>query len=586
MANAIISPHNNKRGGKIDWIVPSFGSLNNKDDKTQIGEDQTPDTYNTIYDAVGATETRKGYIKLLTTSVPGKITGMQEFERKDGTKYLIFAAGDTGVSQYLYRYDNAGGSVQLGGPYSANTIWDFTVYQDKVFACNGVDGIYEWSATGSFTLTTSFAAQYLTTHRNRIIAAPKNASYIRFTDANNATSWPVNNVMEINTDDGQTISGLEKMTNSVKIFKTGSIWTLKGEPVGAGGSTVLGNLLLEQDDSDVGCISYRTIQRISQGVIIFMASSGLYVLQNNQASLISDFVEATFKSGMNSNQLSLCWGVYSPVEKKYLLGYPSAASSTPNEVIMVDVSRPDDIKFSLWNDFPGSCAITYKFTQQETVLVGHPTKGYIVEAFKGYADIAGANGTVTSATSTTLVDSTKAWTTNQFKDCYLYILEGTGRTQKATIASNTATTLTLEAAWSVNPDTTSVYTVGGYNSYRTTKPDNFRKPQMIKRYKYFSVFTDVKGDYDLRFGAAFDNGALEYEEEMSLNGGALKYDTAGLKYDVPGQKYDSRSKLFRRGDLEGVDRVVQILFGNNRANQPWRVSEYVITYKEKKSRAD
>jgi hypothetical protein len=70
-----------------------------------------------------------------------------------------------------------------------------------------------------------------------------------------------------------------------------------------------------------------------------------------------------------------------------------------------------------------------------------------------------ASGTATAGTSTTLTDSTKTFTTNQYQNFVVFITGGTGAGQKRTIASNTATVLTVTQAWTVTPDTTSTYTI-------------------------------------------------------------------------------------------------------------------------------
>jgi len=70
-----------------------------------------------------------------------------------------------------------------------------------------------------------------------------------------------------------------------------------------------------------------------------------------------------------------------------------------------------------------------------------------------------ASGTATAGTSTTLTDSTKTFTTNQYQNFVVFITGGTGAGQKRTIASNTATVLTVTEAWTVTPDTTSTYTI-------------------------------------------------------------------------------------------------------------------------------
>lgn len=67
-------------------------------------------------------------------------------------------------------------------------------------------------------------------------------------------------------------------------------------------------------------------------------------------------------------------------------------------------------------------------------------------------------GNVTGVTSTTLSDSSKTWTTNQFAGFKVMIVAGLGKGQARTIVSNTANQLTV-ATWSPNPNTTSKYAI-------------------------------------------------------------------------------------------------------------------------------
>lgn len=76
-----------------------------------------------------------------------------------------------------------------------------------------------------------------------------------------------------------------------------------------------------------------------------------------------------------------------------------------------------------------------------------------------------ATGTATSATSTTLANSAKTWTTNQWSNYQAHIVSGTGAGQVRSIASNTATTLTVSAAWTVTPDASSVYHIEGNDDF-------------------------------------------------------------------------------------------------------------------------
>lgn len=92
--------------------------------------------------------------------------------------------------------------------------------------------------------------------------------------------------------------------------------------------------------------------------------------------------------------------------------------------------------------------------------------------------VAGDSGTAsTTGTTTTLIDTTKNWTTDQFKNCLVTITGGTGSgTTQYQILSNTATQLTLSGAtynsggtvilasggtFSQAPTATSTYTIAG-----------------------------------------------------------------------------------------------------------------------------
>ena len=70
------------------------------------------------------------------------------------------------------------------------------------------------------------------------------------------------------------------------------------------------------------------------------------------------------------------------------------------------------------------------------------------------------NGTATSGSTTTLVDSTKSWEKDQYKDYYVYIIDGTAEGNWVKILSNTATTLTFYSAITAI-DNTSVYQITG-----------------------------------------------------------------------------------------------------------------------------
>lgn len=76
-----------------------------------------------------------------------------------------------------------------------------------------------------------------------------------------------------------------------------------------------------------------------------------------------------------------------------------------------------------------------------------------------------ATGTATAGGASTLTNSAKAWTTNQWANYQIRITGGTGAGQIRSIASNTGTVITVSSAWATTPDATSTYSIEGNDDY-------------------------------------------------------------------------------------------------------------------------
>lgn len=591
---ARLSKQNIDRVDKFQWEVDGFAGVDNSSDPSTLPDNISPDALNTAYDLSNANESRKGYTKLNTTSFPGAIIRTTSFYKSDGTKLVVFAANATNAGTapggltgtYLCKYNNAGGYVVVGGPYTVNTFWDFTVLNDTLYAVNNVEGLQSWVGTGTFTTANPIVLQYIKARKNRLYGLK--GSLVYFSDAGNPTSWPANNYIQINTNDNQIGVGLETYLDDLVIGKSQSVWYLQGEPLGSGSTTVVGNLQLRQADSEVGWTSVLNVCKVRQGILMWVCESGIAVMQSYHVQIISEKIESTFKHDINPDFIAKIWAVYSPPEKKYIFGYPSSSSSTPDKAMLVDLGDPKVVKFAPWDHFPGSCASLFRFTLRDTVLIGHPTKGYIVEAFQGYADIAGDNGIATAGGSTTLTDSTKAWTTNQFTDADVTIISGTGAGQIRNIASNTAAILTLATAWTTNPDSTSVYSIGAYNSWANTPISDFGKAAYDKKVKYYNIFSNSHANQTLLFGYATAYQALKFTDAKSLTGGGLIWEGIGSadKWGAVGKQWGSKTQLFLQFDIGDVDKHFQARWGGNKSLSPWRVSKYTVTLKFKKVRPD
>lgn len=76
-----------------------------------------------------------------------------------------------------------------------------------------------------------------------------------------------------------------------------------------------------------------------------------------------------------------------------------------------------------------------------------------------------ATGTATAGGASTIDNSSKAWSVNQWANAQIRITAGTGAGQIRTIASNTATSITVSSAWTTVPDATSQYAISGNDDW-------------------------------------------------------------------------------------------------------------------------
>ena len=79
--------------------------------------------------------------------------------------------------------------------------------------------------------------------------------------------------------------------------------------------------------------------------------------------------------------------------------------------------------------------------------------------YYGFTFTNAVTGTATSGTSTTLVDSTKTWAADAYKNYIINITAGTGVGQSRLIGSNDTTSITVNFAWTNTPDATSTYKI-------------------------------------------------------------------------------------------------------------------------------
>lgn len=217
---------------KFDWGL-------NLTQSTNIEDNQFTVVRNMYYNKDKQIETRRGFTTFGDLIGASPITSYFHYQRDDTLENIAVCA--SGTQMYAYdEWTDTWNSIETGlheyetlPDISANrTRWDFAVYKNVIYMCNGVDeySSYDWtsfSTIGANTLgTVTFTAS--TDLVNRVAHWLSNGDEVRFTTVawtlpTGIESWTFYYVINANTDDFQ-ISVTKNWT--ALDFTTDGSWTI------------------------------------------------------------------------------------------------------------------------------------------------------------------------------------------------------------------------------------------------------------------------------------------------------------------------------------------------------------------------
>lgn len=154
---------------------------------------------------------------------------------------------------------------------------------------------------------------------------------IYWSNLQDTTTWLQSSFIEISENDGQQITGIKVLGQSLIIFKTRSIYIVSftGDPdapfILQGGGKA---------NSDVGCISHFSIQEVQNG-LLFLSPDGLYSFDGFNSTKVSDRINPTML-GLNQNDLINSRSCVQRIKHRYLLAVTSSLSQTNDTIITWD----------------------------------------------------------------------------------------------------------------------------------------------------------------------------------------------------------------------------------------------------------
>lgn len=395
-------------------------------------------------------------------------------------------------------------------------------------------------------------------YRNCLVMAgdPDFPQRFYFSKEGNVWYWPQGELDEsiINYFDiGENITSIKAYYDYVFVFG------LKGNIFVFQGSQATGYTLNQvKNDERVTALSDRATL-VQDNWCYFLSYDGYYRTNAQIIEKMSDPISAYFDP---ENQQDAQYNV-SGFEYGFNRVVPVAIYYKPNNQILLWITQAGQLSYvnnicfalhltniivegeettpnySIYLNRATRCTSIYIAENVAKYFLVAQQEGFVFEAERGRYDGAAVNSFATSATSTTLTDSTQTWTVNAFAQLWVTIRKGTGAGQARLIVSNTATALTVDHAWSQTPDASSEYSVGGIWWLYTHSYNSYGNDSLSKRLIYIRPRFVSEGDatVDISFGYDFadmDNSDIDTTQVQVT--GSSEWDVAlwdVAKWDGP-----------------------------------------------------
>lgn len=293
-------------------------------------------------------------------------------------------------------------------------------------------------------------------------------------------AWPSANFLPIGRNDGSPIVGLHRHGEALVIHKRNSWWILDGDP-----ATTTPRRLSGVGTQDVGCSSS------DDNVIFRLSPKGFYLSKPTQFDA-NDLREEYIGRDVVNDESQIDWAntnlvstvSYRSKTSRHMYAMFPSTASLATSVLVYHTLYNEWTKYQLGTDV--FSAAPYQLNGATNLMLGDgygmvwtwdvgSTDGtsltsellngtFTATAAGSFTDTSKIDdsGTASAGGASTLTDSSKTWTVDEWANKQLYIVAGTGSGQYRTITTNTATVLTVDSAWAVQPDATSQYQIGGW----------------------------------------------------------------------------------------------------------------------------
>lgn len=359
------------------------GGLNSTASPTSLEDNESSELQNIDFDKLGSFKKRGGSVQLNTTAFNSGATwnGLVWFEKSNGNNYLIGVCGSklgeaTSLTQAATPFTDRTGALTLTAGNNNHISW--AIHVDTVLGTNGVDVPFITTGGGNGSamtvptgLTTAKWLEVFSNYTflaNVAVSGTSHKSRLYWSAIDSISSWGSSDFRDVSKNDGQQITGLKTLGESLVVFKNRSIWL----GFFTGDSDI--PFIFRKSRSHVGCVSGYSIQEVENG-LVFESDDGFYFFDGNNSFKLSDRITTTILT-MNQNRFQNTTSIYYQTKNRYLSSFTLSGSSTHNRNLTWDSFNN---AWSVYKGLNANCWVRVYSSGEERIYFGDYA-GYVYRA--------------------------------------------------------------------------------------------------------------------------------------------------------------------------------------------------------------
>lgn len=264
------------------------------------------------------------------------VTGGGYHQSTTGTSFMAVVVGTS-----IFTTGNT-----FGGSYSSvnstqaitssiNNLAQFTSFKDWGVICNESDYPFQVSDSVAYRIpNVSTGAKTCESFNNYLLLGNTSeggttfGSRLRWSDLGVLNTWPANNYIDIEPDDGDSIVAVKRYQQNVYVFKKHSIY----EVIQTGGSGAEA-FIVRPIARGIGAWAKNSVKAIENRGLVFLGSNGVYLFDGSNFDFISDQIQRKI-DGLNRSRYQYAVAEVYPPKNQYWLAV-SNGLDTQNKTILV-----------------------------------------------------------------------------------------------------------------------------------------------------------------------------------------------------------------------------------------------------------